>query len=77
VEEDFFELGGHSLLVIKLVARIRKLLRLEIAPGLVFDHPSAATLAVALRALEDQDLERMEQLAKTHAQERLADSAAG
>ncbi|MCR6476689.1 amino acid adenylation domain-containing protein [Variovorax sp. ZS18.2.2] len=77
VEEDFFELGGHSLLVIKLVARIRKLLRLEIAPGLVFDHPSAATLAAALRALEDQDLERMEQLAKTHAQERLADSAVG
>lgn len=77
VEDDFFELGGHSLLVIKLVARIRKLLRLEIAPGLVFDHSSVATLAAALRALEGQDLQRMEELAKAHAQDRLADAARG
>ena len=66
VEEDFFELGGHSLLVIKLVARLRRLLRLEVAPGLVFDHSSVAALAAAIRALDGQDLERMEQLAKTH-----------
>jgi acyl-coenzyme A synthetase/AMP-(fatty) acid ligase/acyl carrier protein len=74
VEDDFFELGGHSLLVIKLVARIRKLLRLDIAPGLVFDHPTVATLAAALRALEGADVERMELLAHTHEQARLKDS---
>ncbi|WP_454726812.1 MULTISPECIES: amino acid adenylation domain-containing protein [Cupriavidus] len=50
VTDDLFEAGGHSLLVIKLVARIRKLLKLEIAPGAVFDAPSAAALATALRA---------------------------
>jgi len=54
VEDDFFELGGHSLLVIKLVARIRKQLRIDIAPGLVFDHPSVATLAAALRTMENE-----------------------
>lgn len=50
VDEDLFEAGGHSLLVIKLVARIRKLLKLDIAPAAIFDAPSAATLAAALRA---------------------------
>lgn len=49
-EDDFFEAGGHSLQVIKLVARVRKQLKLEVAPGLVFDHPTAAALALALRA---------------------------
>ncbi|SDP61679.1 amino acid adenylation domain-containing protein [Ralstonia sp. 25mfcol4.1] len=50
VTEDLFEAGGHSLLVIKLVARVRKLLKLDIAPAVVFDAPSAAALAAALRA---------------------------
>ncbi|TXD94451.1 cyclic nucleotide-binding domain-containing protein [Mitsuaria sp. TWR114] len=33
-----------------LVARLRKLLGIEIEPGLVFDHPTVAELAAALRA---------------------------
>ncbi|MDQ0045095.1 non-ribosomal peptide synthetase [Variovorax boronicumulans] len=62
VDEDFFELGAHSLLVIKLAARIRRLLRVEIAPGVVFDHPSVTTLAHAVRAASS-DLAQTEQLA--------------
>lgn len=50
VTDDLFEAGGHSLLVIKLVARVRKLLKLDIAPAVVFDAPSAAALASALQA---------------------------
>ncbi|MGY8527504.1 non-ribosomal peptide synthetase [Paracidovorax citrulli] len=53
VQDDLFEAGGHSLLVIKLVARIRKLLKVEIAPAVVFDAPSAAALACALGARAD------------------------
>lgn len=49
IDDDFFELGGHSLLVIKLVARIRKQFGIEIAPGVVFDHPTVAELGAALR----------------------------
>ncbi|PLC06712.1 non-ribosomal peptide synthetase [Variovorax sp. RO1] len=62
VDDDFFELGAHSLLVIKLAARIRRLLRVEIAPGLVFDHPSVTTLARAVRAAS-ADPAQTEQLA--------------
>jgi amino acid adenylation domain-containing protein len=49
VTDDFFDIGGNSLQVIKLVARIRKLLQLDVPPGIVFDHPSIAALAQALR----------------------------
>jgi amino acid adenylation domain-containing protein len=47
--DDFFELGGHSLLAIKLAARLRKLFQVELAPGVVFDRRSAASLAAFLR----------------------------
>jgi amino acid adenylation domain-containing protein len=74
VDDDFFELGGHSLLVIKLVARLRKLLRVDMAPGLVFDHPSVAALAAALRAVEGADVEQMETWARTHDEARRKDA---
>ncbi|MCY1328384.1 Dimodular nonribosomal peptide synthase [compost metagenome] len=57
---DFFALGGHSLLVIKLVARLRRRLQVEIAPGVVFDHPSAHALAAAVRQeAADHDLDTL------------------
>ncbi|WP_339447685.1 non-ribosomal peptide synthetase [Pseudomonas sp. EA_5y_Pfl2_R50] len=64
VDRDFFAAGGHSLLVIKLVAGIRKLLQCEVHPGLVFDHPTVASLALALRAVESApgQLEKMAQV---------------
>ncbi|RSZ60394.1 amino acid adenylation domain-containing protein [Massilia atriviolacea] len=49
-DADFFDEGGHSLLVIRLVARLRKLLDIEVVPGLVFDHPTPQALAAALCA---------------------------
>ncbi len=52
VDEDFFEAGGHSLLVIKLVAAIRKAFQLEVPPAIVFDNPTVAALAQALRERE-------------------------
>ncbi len=67
VEDDFFELGGHSLQVIKLVARIRKLLQVEVAAGVVFDHPTPAALAAALREDSD-DAVQLEQRAQAHRQ---------
>ncbi|WP_426144003.1 non-ribosomal peptide synthetase [Pseudomonas sp. DWP3-1-2] len=62
VDDDFFEAGGHSLLVIKLVARLRTMFKLEVPPGLVFDHPNAAGLALALGELADPA--RLEKVAR-------------
>ncbi|WP_206778343.1 non-ribosomal peptide synthetase [Janthinobacterium agaricidamnosum] len=69
VDQDFFELGGHSLLVIKLTARIRKLLKVEIAPGLVFDHATVEALARLLRGVSP-DAAQLDKLAE--AQRKLA-----
>lgn len=52
--EDLFEQGADSLMVIKLVARIRRSLQLEIPPGLVFDHASVRALALALVMYETE-----------------------
>ncbi|ASG24402.1 non-ribosomal peptide synthetase [Nitrospirillum viridazoti] len=49
--DNLFDLGFHSLLVIKLVARLRRRLGVEIAPALVFDHPTVAAVADQLRTL--------------------------
>ncbi|MDR6958090.1 amino acid adenylation domain-containing protein [Pseudomonas brassicacearum] len=54
ITDSLFDLGGHSLMVIKLCTRLRSLLQLEVPPGLVFDNPSVATLAQALRDQENQ-----------------------
>ncbi|WP_198299157.1 non-ribosomal peptide synthetase [Bordetella genomosp. 13] len=52
VTGDLFEQGADSLMVIKLVARIRRSLQLEVQPGVVFDHPTVRSLAQALTAQE-------------------------
>ncbi|QJQ21523.1 amino acid adenylation domain-containing protein [Pseudomonas sp. SK] len=54
INDSLFDLGGHSLIVIKLCTRLRNLLQLEVAPALVFDHPSVAALGAALRAGESR-----------------------
>ncbi len=46
--DNIFDLGAHSLIVIKLAARLRKRLEIAVPPSLIFDHPSAATLAERL-----------------------------
>ncbi|GKT25653.1 non-ribosomal peptide synthetase [Acidovorax sp. SUPP3334] len=64
VRDDFFDLGAHSLLVIKLVARLRKQLQIDVAPGLVFDHPSISALAAALRQEGGVPADQLEQRAQ-------------
>jgi len=60
-DQDFFELGGHSLLVIKLLARIRQSLEIDLPPSLFFDHTTPQALAIQLRAASQKiaDLERL------------------
>lgn len=75
VDDDFFELGGHSLQVIKLVARLRKVLQVEVAAGVVFDHPTPAALAAALREGSDVAAQ-LEARAQAHRQPQEASETA-
>ncbi|WP_322063122.1 amino acid adenylation domain-containing protein [Paraburkholderia sp. J63] len=62
VDDDFFDLGGHSLLVIRFVTRLQELLRTDLLPGDVFEHPTVAALARTLRE-RDADPAKLEKVA--------------
>ncbi|HET7463472.1 MAG TPA: amino acid adenylation domain-containing protein [Longimicrobium sp.] len=43
--DDFFELGGHSLLAVRVIARVRQAMEVELALAAVFEKPVLSVLA--------------------------------
>jgi amino acid adenylation domain-containing protein len=43
--DNFFDLGGHSLLATKMVSRLRAEMKVEVALGAIFEHPTLVAFA--------------------------------
>ncbi len=50
VHDSFFGLGGHSLLLLQVMSRLRQALGRDLPKGLMFEHPTVASLAAELGA---------------------------
>ncbi|HEX3693491.1 MAG TPA: amino acid adenylation domain-containing protein [Solirubrobacteraceae bacterium] len=64
IDDDFFRLGGHSMLAVRMVARVRDTLGLELPLARVFERPTIRELAASvtrqmLGEVSESDLEDM------------------
>jgi len=64
VQADFFELGGHSLLVMRLIAQINDLLKINLSMVSMFNYRTAEHLAAYILQNESER-DRIERLAKS------------
>jgi len=52
--DDFFALGGHSLLVVRMTARLRAMLGIEVPVNVIFQHPTLIQLAEQIARPDDR-----------------------
>ncbi|MBD1581640.1 non-ribosomal peptide synthetase [Pseudoalteromonas sp. S16_S37] len=74
VTADFFDIGGHSLAAIKVVARIRKEMHVELPTDLLFKHKSIVAIASYIDKQQTPKNERL--IALNHKASTLDDNLA-
>jgi acyl carrier protein len=57
VNDDFFDLGGHSLLATQVISRLRDTFQVEIPLRYIFELPTVAKLAEAIKKAQDDHTE--------------------
>ncbi|MGP6429159.1 amino acid adenylation domain-containing protein [Pseudomonas paraglycinae] len=67
-QDQFFALGGHSLLVMRVLAQVRHMLGLEVAPSTLFAAPVLAAFAERLQASQAAARPAITALERTGAQ---------
>ena len=62
VNDDFFDLGGHSLLAMQVMTRVRDAFEVDLPLRSLFERPTVAALAEALKNAAPPQLERRAEL---------------
>ncbi len=80
VDDQFLHIGGHSLLAVRIVARIRTLMRIEVPPRVIFDRATIGALSnyidrqgpgTDIASSQITRVERRDELPLSYAQQRL------